>query len=218
MACYGGPGMFLPLRDKAAPRATAWTCGVLILLNVVAFVLELRGGTAWVTRLALTPQQLTSSPAGPALVTLVTHMFLHGGLLHLVGNMWFLHVFGGPAEARLGHGGFLFTYLLSGLGGALLHVVAQPHSPVPLVGASGAISGVMGAFLWEMGGSRMGLLMLFWRVEVRAWWFVLAWVASQTYDAFGSLSSSGKGEGVAFWAHVGGFVVGLCATAVKGRR
>ncbi len=214
--------MLLPLRDTPQRRGVAYVTGLLILLNLAAFVVEVTGlsrhGEQFVTRWALTPQAALHPTSAAMVAPWVTHMFLHGGLGHLFGNMWFLWAFGGPAEHRLGHRGLLGTYVLSGLGGALLHVLSAPGSATPLLGASGAISGVMGAFLWELGGGRLPLLVFVWRVHVRAWVPVAGWVVLQAVEAFASLEHGAQAAGTAFWAHLGGFVVGLCATAVKARR
>ncbi|MBI5494409.1 MAG: rhomboid family intramembrane serine protease [Deltaproteobacteria bacterium] len=214
--------MIFPLRDRARPRSPAYVTLALVLLNAVAFWAEARllhsGGEPALLPYTLVPRALIRLQWDAGLGGLFPHMFLHGGLMHLVGNLWFLWAFGGPAEGRLGHAGLLGIYVLGGVAGALLQVAAEPSSGVPLVGASGAISGVMGAFLWEMGRRNLPLLVVVWRVEVRAWVFVLGWAGMQVVDAFSSLGRPAGEGGVAFFAHVGGFAVGLCATAVAGKR
>jgi membrane associated rhomboid family serine protease len=137
-------------------------------------------------------------------------MFMHGGWFHLLGNMWFLHVFGNNIEDRMGHGMYLVFYLLSGLGAAGLQFIFDPNSTVPMVGASGAISGIMGAYLVIFPRIPIKTLLFFgffYRVVLLpafvmlGYWFVI--------QLFGGAMSTGAMGGVAHWAHVGGFVVGL---------
>jgi membrane associated rhomboid family serine protease len=140
---------------------------------------------------------------------LVGHMFAHGGLLHLVGNLWFLHVFGGGVEQRVPGLRFLAFFVGCGVVGGLAHAASQPASQVPLVGASGAISGVLGAYLRLHASQRMNHLMLmFFHVKSRVWVLVGWWGGLQLVEAFVSLTD--QTSSVAFFAHVGGFVTGLC--------
>lgn len=145
--------------------------------------------------------------AGTPWRTLITSMFLHGGWLHLLGNMWFLWVFGNNVEDSMGHTRFAVFYLLCGLAAAVAQVMVDPSSPVPMVGASGAISGVMGAYAILFPRVRIHtlvvLVVLFFRVAVPAWVMLGYWFLLQ-------LLSTGMGAvgGVAFWAHIGGFVAG----------
>ena len=146
--------------------------------------------------------------AGRPWQTLFTSMFLHGGWLHLIGNIWFLWVFGNNVEDAMGHVRFFFFYVLCGVAAAVAQVVVDPSSPVPMVGASGAISGVMGAYAILYPRVRIHtlvvLVVLFFRVAVPAWVMLGYWFLLQ-------LLSTGMGEvgGVAFWAHIGGFVAGV---------
>lgn len=145
--------------------------------------------------------------AGTPWRTLVSSMFLHGGWLHLLGNMWFLWVFGNNVEDSMGHGRFAVFYLLCGVAAAGAQIMVEPGSPVPMVGASGAISGVMGAYAILFPRVRVHalvvLVILFFRVSVPAWVMLGYWFLLQ-------LAGTGVGEvgGVAFWAHIGGFVAG----------
>jgi rhomboid family protein len=153
------------------------------------------------------------SPVSPWL-TLLTSMFLHGGLMHLVGNMWFLFIFGDNVEDRFGHINYLVMYLLAGIAAGVMHVVSAPVSVVPTVGASGAIAGVMGAYLLLYPHARvMSLIPLgvFTRiVPVPAVFFLGFWFLIQVISGFAD--NGGQGGGVAWWAHVGGFATGLGAT------
>jgi rhomboid family protein len=154
------------------------------------------------------------SPISP-LATLFTCMFLHGSLMHILGNMWFLFIFGDNVEDRFGHLGYLLMYLLSGLAAGVMHILADPHSVIPTIGASGAIAGVMGAYLLLYPHARvMALIPLgpFLRVmPVPAYFFLVFWFAIQIVSGLQTSTAMG---GVAWWAHVGGFVAGVGATGL----
>ena len=143
-------------------------------------------------------------------LSLISSMFLHGGWLHLIGNMWFLWVFANNVEDALGHGRYLFFYLLCGLAAALAQILADPTSPLPMVGASGAIGGVMGAYTRLFPSARISTLVFLGFfvtiLEVPALLFLGYWFLIQLFS--GALSLGTAGGGVAFWAHVGGFLVG----------
>lgn len=149
---------------------------------------------------------------GPQYSHVVTSMFLHGGWMHLIGNMWFLWLFGNNIEDSMTRGRFVVFYLLCGLGAALAQVVAEPSSHIPMVGASGAISGVMGAYLVLYPKARVYTLVplgfFITTVALPAWVMLIYWMALQV---FGGLAQSvaEQGGGVAFWAHIGGFVAGV---------
>jgi len=159
---------------------------------------------------ALTPVRLGE---GEALHTLVTSMFLHGGLMHLAGNMLFLFIFGDNLEDEMGHGGFLAFYLASGIGAALAQAFSAPWSEVPMVGASGAIAGVMGGYLLLFPKARVDvliILVIFFKVlPVPAWIMLGIWFGLQLFNGVGTDAAA---AGVAYWAHAGGFVVGLGLT------
>jgi membrane associated rhomboid family serine protease len=156
------------------------------------------------------------APGGPCLLggftwpTLLTSMFLHGSWIHLVGNMWFLWIFGNNVEDSMGHGRFLLFYLLSGLVAAGTHIAADPSSPIPMVGASGAISAIMGAYLVLYPRARVHtlfIIIIIIRVfPLPAWFFLLYWFSLQL--ASSAIQMPGGGGGVAFWAHIGGFMAG----------
>jgi hypothetical protein len=156
--------------------------------------------------------------AVPAL-TVLTSMFLHGGWLHLAGNMWYLWIFGDNVEDRLGHSRFLLFYLLAGIVAASLHCVFNPASQLPTVGASGAIAGVLGAYLVAFPHARVVTLVpLFPFFQVLALPAVLVlglWILMQFFSGALSLGS-GTGGGVAWWAHIGGFVFGLVVMRLLG--
>jgi len=159
-----------------------------------------------------------AAPAAvPIWMTLVTCMFLHGGWMHFLGNMWFLHIFGDNVEDRLGHFGFSLLYLGTGALASLAHVAAGPESPIPTIGASGAIAGVMGAYAWFYPHAKVqAVLPLFIIIQVfvlPAPVFLGIWFLIQTLSGL----TSGATSGVAWWAHIGGFVAGALIALVAGR-
>jgi membrane associated rhomboid family serine protease len=158
--------------------------------------------------------RLGSSPCrlgGLTWPTLVTSMFLHGSWLHLVGNLWFLWIFGNNVEDSMGHGRFLVFYLLTGLVAGASHMASDPTSALPMVGASGAISAIMGAYLVLYPQARVNTLIiiviLFRIIPLPAWIFLVVWFLLQV--AASALAGPGGAGGVAFWAHIGGFLAGL---------
>jgi membrane associated rhomboid family serine protease len=149
----------------------------------------------------------------------ITSMFLHGSWMHLIGNMWFLWLFGNNVEDSMGQGRFAAFYLICGVVAALAQVVTSPASPVPMVGASGAISGVMGGYLVLYPHVRVYCLMLpfFATFAMPAWTMLLYWFALQFLGGLAGLAAK-EGGGVAFWAHAGGFVAGLLLIKLFARR
>lgn len=147
----------------------------------------------------------------PIVLTLFTSMFLHAGFLHLLGNMWFLVVFARNVECALGHGRFLFFYVLCGTVGGMAHVLSEPHSIIPCLGASGAISGVMGAYvaIHPLNKVKVWLGWWFGAIDLPALVVVGVWFLGQYVYAFLSLEHAAFRDGVAYWDHVGGFVTGL---------
>jgi len=156
------------------------------------------------------------------LLTLVTSMFLHGGWLHLIGNMWYLWIFGDNVEDRLGHGRFLLFYLAAGVVASIIHAALQPGSPMPTVGASGAIAGVLGAYAFAFPRARvLTLVPIFFFIQIIAIpamvllgiWFAFQFIAGTM--SFGVARGSG---GVAWWAHIAGFVFGFLVMMLFSRR
>jgi membrane associated rhomboid family serine protease len=149
-------------------------------------------------------------------------MFLHGGWMHLIGNMWFLWIFGNNIEDSMGHVRFVVFYLLCGIAAALLQVAVNPSSVIPMVGASGAISGVMGAYLVLYPRVRVFTMVplgfFITTVALPAWTMLLYWIAIQVVGGLFGTMAGGEGGGVAFWAHVGGFVAGLVLIKLFARR
>ena len=202
-----------PIRDHNPSSRTPLVTYALIIANVAVFLSyisyfgdEVRLGQFF-DRWAMTPARISR---GEGVHTLLTSMFLHGGLMHLGGNMLFLWIFGDNLEEELGHLGFLTFYLASGIAADLAQLLADPASPIPTVGASGAIAGVMGGYLLLFPRARVDVLVIFivfFRVfAVPAWAMLGLWFGLQLFN--GAVSDVSLG-GVAYWAHAGGFVIGF---------
>ena len=224
----------IPLRDSVRPRRRAVVNQLLIALNVIVFLYEVSltqpGLTALILRWGVIPARV-SDPAGLGLnavladwtapLTLVTATFLHGGWMHLIGNMLYLWVFGDNIEDRLGRLRYLLFYLAAGVLANYAQVLANPASTIPLIGASGAVAGVLGAYLVSFPRSRVVALVplgIFLTVtEVPALVFLFLWFGIQLLSGFASLGVPDVG-GVAWWAHIGGFVVGMVLIRLLRRR
>lgn len=239
----------LPLRDNIPTRRFPIVCVLLIGINVLVFladkatsvvltyigpggqpIQEIMGGLS--VHYALIPAYVTGhtehSPllpltVQPAWLTIFTSMFLHANLLHIGGNMLYLWIFGNNIEDVLGRGKFLLFYLVAGLGAALLQILSDPGSPTPTLGASGAIAGVMGAYIVLYPGARilclvfLGIFITFWQIPaviVIGFWFILQVLNARLLGG-GALT---QGGGVAYLAHVGGFVTGMTLIVLLGGR
>ncbi len=206
----------IPLRVDIARLTAAVSNTLLIALNLVVFMYEVslspRAGQSFIYSFGLVPAHAhLSMGLTPTFVPMLTSMFLHGGWMHLLGNMLFLWVFGGSVEDRLGHLGYLFFYLICGVGAAVVHVLVNWNSGIPTVGGSGAISGVMGAYIVLFPRSRVTTLipalLLFLTVRIPAVLMLGYWFFIQVFSGVASLGMPGQG-GVAWWAHIGGFLLG----------
>ena len=202
----------IPLRDVVPTRTTPYVTVTLIALNVLVFLYELSLGDA----VQEFSQYFGLVPAAFSWAAVFTSMFVHGGILHVAGNMLYLWIFGDNVEDRMGHGRFLAFYLLCGIAAALGQTLTVPHSQIPMVGASGAVAGVMGAYFVLYPHSRIVTLLpifIFWQIiEVPAIFFLGVWFLMQFLSGVGSIATATGGEpagGVAFWAHVAGFAAGL---------
>lgn len=196
--------------DNSLRRITPFVTFVLIAINVAVFFLELQYGDAFITEWAFVPGRFTAGPAQDA-VTLLSAMFMHGGWMHLGGNMLYLWIFGDNVEDRFGHLGFLIFYLLAGLIATAAQYVVNPQSVIPNVGASGAIAGVLGAYLLMFPQAKVRVL-VFNVVAVLPAVLVLGfWIALQIFSGAGSIMDGNRADtgGVAYMAHVGGFVAGF---------
>jgi membrane associated rhomboid family serine protease len=207
----------LPLWDATPHRRAPVMTLLLILANLAVFAVEAwlaltKSIDPFISEYALVPRRLLAHwNEGAQWLPVLTHMFLHGGVAHVLGNCWFLWVFGKNVEDRLGSFSFLVLYLLSGLAAASLQVIIDADSAVPMIGASGAISGVLGAYLLLFPTGWI-LTLIPWIVPivpVPAFVFLVLWFAIQAFNGFGSLLASHPGGGVAWWAHAGGFAAGM---------
>lgn len=207
----------IPLRDTIPSRSAPVVNYLLIFANVLVFFLMVLAGRAaesWVDHLAVVPARLLDHPFSTDWLTLLSSQFLHGGWFHLLSNMWALFIFGDNVEDRLGSLRYLVFYLLGGAAGGMAHVFSDPGSEIPALGASGAISAVMAAYLVLYPRARVITLIpvffLPWIVAVPAVIFIGLWFVSQLFDGFLALSVGAQAlGGVAYWAHIGGFVGGL---------
>ena len=185
---------------------------ILILINVLVFVYELSfsryGLNRFIATYGMVPDRFHWSQ-------LLTSMFIHGGFMHILGNMWFLWVFGRGVEDLVGHGRFLVFYLACGVAAGLIQMMVNPSSPIPTVGASGAIAGVMGGYLVKFPRARVVTLIFIFifitTVDLPAAVLLLYWFAIQFFSGFGSIADSQAWQGgdVAYFAHIGGFLAGM---------
>ena len=234
----------IPLHDDNPTRRRAWVTLLLILVNVGVYFLVQPGATEvsstaeFSYRHAAIPCEVTTGeplsvpeinaglhgqdrciqdageprvfPGKHVLLAVLASMFFHGSVVHLAGNMLFLWIFGNNIEDRLGRVRYLAFYLVAGVVATLTHIALQPHSTVPVIGASGAIAGVMGAYLIWFPNARVLSLVFFFVARIRAKWLLLAWFVSQFFV--------NPNEGVAWGAHVGGFVFGAVVALLFRRR
>ena len=208
-------GGMIPFGDASRrPRRSPVVTTAIIAVNALVFVLELTGGDAFVQKWSVIPADIV---AGQHWITILTAMFMHGGWLHILGNMVFLHAFGPEVEDAMGRVSYLAFYVLSGLVASFAQIAAMPHSTVPNLGASGAIAGVMGGFLITYPRDRIKILLFFW------WFFRVTFIPSavliglwfliQLFSQVGAVASTQAG-GVAYMAHVGGFIFGAATARI----
>ncbi|WP_371226472.1 rhomboid family intramembrane serine protease [Roseovarius sp. 2305UL8-3] len=206
----------LPIRDHNPSGRTPYVTYALMAINIVVFLSYVsmfndpRAINQFFYEWAMVPVLVTTEGTYQ---TMLTSMFLHGGWMHLAGNMLFLWIFGDNMEDEMGHVGYLLFYIAAGMGAGLAHVIAGPYSQVPTVGASGAIAGVMGGYLLLFPKAKVDILLIiifYVRIlPIPAWVMLGLWFGFQLFAGVGADSSGG---GVAYWAHAGGFVVGLILT------
>lgn len=207
----------IPLKSIRPVYSTPVVTAVLIAINIAVFVyqflLPVRAANAFVLQYGVIPDQLRYS-------TLITSMFLHGGIGHILGNMWFLWVFGRNVEDAMGSGRYLLYYLVCGLAASLGQVLANPYSTVPMIGASGAISGVMGGYLIRFPRTPIVTLVFFIFVsfvELPAAVLLVYWLVVQLAGGLGSVADEATRGGVAWFAHIGGFAAGALITKLLPR-
>jgi membrane associated rhomboid family serine protease len=216
----------IPIRDTIPSRTAPVVTVALIAVNVIVFLHEAALGPyleRFVFAYGLVPRRLVDWPGAPLdparFLPLVTSMFWHGGWLHLIGNMLYLWIFGDNVEDKLGHFRYLIFYLLAGIAAALTQVALDPASTVPTIGASGAIAGVLGAYLISFPRSRVltliPIIIYPWFVEIPAVLYLVFWFLLQLLSGIASLGGADTG-GVAVWAHVGGFIAGAVLVKLMG--
>ncbi|OGD10702.1 hypothetical protein A2395_00645 [Candidatus Amesbacteria bacterium RIFOXYB1_FULL_47_9] len=203
----------IPLRDHNKSNTFPFVTYALMAINIAVymymyFFLGERSFDRFIETWAMQPSEIV---AGASLVTLITSVFVHGGFLHLAGNMLFLNIFGDNLEDTLGHVKYLIYYLAAGLGASILQIVVDPASRIPNLGASGAIAGLMGGYLILFPKHRVDVLLpvFGWLQEasVPAYTMLFYWFVLQLFSGAGSLGAAGGG--IAYFAHVGGFVTGV---------
>ena len=202
--------------DNSARRITPLVTYALIAINVLVFLLELSSGDAFIERWAFVPTRFLANPIGE-LPTLLTSMFMHAGWLHLLSNMLYLWIFGDNVEDRFGHGLFTVFYILCGLGATFAQLAVSMGSSIPNLGASGAIAGVLGAYIVMFPGS--GVNVLLGRVVTRMSALIVIgfWIILQIFSGIGTFTASSQSEGgVAYMAHIGGFFAGVLLTFLLG--
>jgi membrane associated rhomboid family serine protease len=210
----------LPLGDDNSTRRTfpIITYG-LIALNVLIFLLELSSGDAFITQWSFVPARFAANP-GREFVTIFSSMFMHAGWVHLAGNMLYLFIFGDNVEDRLGHVRYLIFYLLCGIAATFAQYMFSIGSDVPNLGASGAIAGALGAYIIMYPGERVRVLMGYAVVQMSAVVVIGFWIVLQFISSLSTFTTSSQtgGGGVAYMAHVGGFLAGIVLTFLLGAR
>ena len=209
----------IPIRDTISTRNYPVVNNTIIGINVVVFILQMMQGPEldrFIYIYGLVPARYSVGQIasyftpGQQLFSIVSFMFLHGGFLHLIGNIWFLYIFGDNVEDRLGHMRYIVFYLLCGVASGISHLLLNLNSNIPTIGASGAIAGVMGAYFILHPRSKIltliPIIFIPWLIEISAYFFLGFWFALQFINA---AISHGDVSGIAWWAHIGGFIFGI---------
>jgi membrane associated rhomboid family serine protease len=204
----------IPLRDILPTSRRPYVTYTIIGINVAMWIVELGQGAemrAFIETWGMTPARFFGDGGMQVWLTPLTSMFLHGGWMHIIGNMWFLWIFGDNVEDVLGHAGFAAFYVVGGLGAAFLQFVLTLGSGIPMVGASGAIASVLAGYMSFFPYARVQtvlILFIFIRIiEVPAFLFIFVWFGFQLLSGCSSIGM--QGAGTAWWAHIGGFIVGF---------
>jgi membrane associated rhomboid family serine protease len=197
--------------DNSSRRITPLVTYALIVLNVLFFMIELGGGDAFIMKWAFVPSRFLANPVAD-FPTLFTSMFMHAGWVHLGGNMLYLWIFGDNVEDRFGHVKFTIFYLLCGLGATFAQLMFSLDSNIPNLGASGAIAGVLGAYILMFPKGRIRVLQGQQIVQAPALMVIGFWIVLQLFSSIGSIAATTDTGGVAYMAHVGGFVAGFVLT------
>ena len=203
--------------DNSQRRLFPFVTYLLVAANVFVFLLELLGGDQFIYAWSMVPARFLSDPAGE-FITLFTSMFLHAGWMHLGGNMLYLLIFGDNVEDLLGHFRFLVFYILCGLAAMFAQFSVSMGSDAPTLGASGAIAGVLAAYLVLFPNRRIRVLLAIWVVNLPAILVIGAWVAMQFISEWGAISNTSASSGVAYMAHIGGFAAGLLLVLIMRKK
>ncbi len=212
--------MFIPLKDENPTQRFPVITVILITLNILVFLYQIfspQGLQYSIYRMGAIPYEIThlttitSLPRISPPLTLLTSLFLHGSFLHLFGNMLYLWIFGNNIEDFLGRFRFILFYLLSGLGASLVHILLHPSSKIPMIGASGAIAGVLGAYFLLYPGARVLTIIFIWILPIPAFIILGLWFVAQVMNI-------GIGGGVAWFAHIGGFLIGIGLITIYSKR
>lgn len=205
--------------DDSGQRRTPIVTNVLLALNILFFFVELNGGEPFIRKWAFVPARFLADPAAD-FATLFTAMFMHAGWAHLGGNMLYLWIFGDNVEDRFGHGKFLAFYLICGLAATFAQLAVSTESMVPNVGASGAIAGVLGAYILLFPKGKVRVLQRGGIIHMPAIVVIGIWIALQLFSGIGSIADTAQSDtgGIAYMAHIGGFVAGFVLTfLLRGR-
>ncbi|MBA3816288.1 MAG: rhomboid family intramembrane serine protease [Parachlamydiaceae bacterium] len=199
----------IPLSDDNSTRKTTPVVTyVLITLNVLFFFLEMGGGEEFVKQWAFTPRRFLANP-GADFITIFTSMFMHAGIAHLLGNMLYLWIFGDNVEDRLGKLPFLIFYLVCGIAATFSQLAFDPQSDLPNVGASGAIAGILGAYILFFPSGKVNVLFISSIVQLSSLIVIGFWFLLQFISSMGAASDAEGSGGVAYMAHIGGFIAGM---------
>lgn len=206
----------LPLGDdNSRRRLFPFVTYLLVAVNFFVFFIELSRGDAFIIQWSFIPARFLANPVGQ-FVTIITAMFLHSGWLHILGNMLYLLIFGDNVEDRLGHVKFIFFYFLCGMVATFAQMAIDPTSTIPNLGASGAIAGILGAYVIMFPRSRIRVLLITFLVQLPAILVIGFWILLQFFSEFGAITSSTAAGGVAYMAHIGGFLSGILLTFLMG--
>ena len=197
--------------DDSSRRTVPLVTYALLALNILFFFVELSGGDAFIGKWAFVPRRFLANPGGDFL-TLFTSMFMHAGWVHLGGNMLYLWIFGDNVEDRFGHIKFIIFYLLCGLAATFAQLAFSTDSNVPNLGASGAIAGVLGAYLLMFPKGKVNVLMGRGVIPMPALVVIGLWIVLQFFSGIGSIANTADTGGVAYMAHIGGFIAGFVLT------
>jgi membrane associated rhomboid family serine protease len=201
--------------DDSGSRTVPLVTYALIIANVLFFLVEMSGGDAFIMKWAFVPSRFLADPVGD-FATLFTSMFMHAGWLHLGGNMLYLWIFGNNVEDRFGHAKFILFYLLCGLGATFAQLMFSLGSNIPNLGASGAVAGVLGAYILMFPQGRVRVLQGQRVMQMPALIVIGFWIVLQLFSGIGSIANTADTGGVAYMAHIGGFVAGFVLTYLLG--